>query len=563
MATAFTRVADTVRDVRRTRQILAVLLRYGFGDRLARLPLEGPLALRARALRRSPLRTIASVSRAERVRRALEELGPTFVKFGQLLAGRPDIVPRDFGDELEKLHDEVAPMPFESARAVVESELGRPVGEVFREISPTPIAAGSIAQVHRATLPGGRAVALKIQRVDIQPVIEADLRILRHLATLSAGRLLSEELVDPVGLVEEFARMLERETDFRQERRAMARFRRNFASDATILIPEGFVELSTSRLLTMELMEGLRPAPPEELRAAGLDPERLARRGASAFVRMVLDHGHFHADPHGGNILFAPGDVVAFVDFGATGRLDAEMRDRILDLVVALAGRDLPRIATLFLEIGEPSGEVDRAKLEDDVSDFVDDWQGLPLGAIPISGLLFDFFGILRRNRIRFPADLVVLSRALISLEAEGKRLDPKFDLVAELGEPVRRLLARRASPVERVRRWVDSAERAGGLLSQIPGELRRVLAMIEEKKFEVRLAHQGLDGLVREIDRASNRIAFALIVAALVVGSAIVSTLGRPPYVWGYPAVGVFGFSLAGLLGLWLVVAILRSGKL
>jgi ubiquinone biosynthesis protein len=326
----FTRVAATVRDVGRARRILAVLLRNGFGDVLGRLPLEGPLALGTRALRRSPTRPIARLPRAVRVRRVLEELGPVYVKLGQLLGGRPDIIPPDWVEELARLHDEVAPMPFEIARAVVEAELGRPLAESFSSFDPVPIAAASMAQVHRAVLADGQPVAVKVQRPDTEATVAADIAILRYLASLAAGRLIPEEVLNPVEVVEELGRMLTRETDFRRELRTLQRFGVNFQSDPTVKIPRAFPALSTDRVLTMELVIGERQTSPEALAASGLDPRQLARVGAHAFLRMLFEHGLFHGDPHAGNVLFCPGGVVAFLDFGAAGRLDADLRGHFL-----------------------------------------------------------------------------------------------------------------------------------------------------------------------------------------------------------------------------------------
>jgi ubiquinone biosynthesis protein len=559
----FARVAATVRDVRRARRILAVLLRYGFGDLLAHLPLEGPLALGARALRRSPRRPIGRLSRAERTRRALEELGPVFVKFGQFLAERPDIISPDWVAELSRLRDDVAPLPFEVVQATVETELGRPLGELFASFDPEPVAAASIAQVHRAALADGREVAVKVQRPDTETTLAADLAILHHLASLASGRAVPEDVLDPVGLVDELGRLLARETDFRHELRTLQRFAANFEADPTVKIPRAFPSLSTARLLTMEFVAGERPASPAVLAARGLDPKRLARVGAQAFLRMVLEQGLFHADPHGGNLLFCPGDVVAFLDYGAVGRLDAELRGQLLDLLVAVGLRDYARLADMFLRIGRSIGPTDRRQLQEDIADFVDDYAGLPLKSVRVAAVFADFFEVLRRNAIRFPSDLIVLARALAALESQGRQLDPEFDLVAELHEPLRRMVEQRASPVERARRLVAAGGELGAMLSELPGELRRVLGLIESRDLEVRLSHVGLEGLVRELDRASNRIAFGLIVAALIVGSAIVSNLSRGPAIWGYPAVGVVGFLLAAVLGLWLVLAILRSGRL
>jgi ubiquinone biosynthesis protein len=558
----FARVVATVRDVRRARRILAVLLRYGFGDLLARLPLEGPLALGARALRRSPQRPIKHLTRAERTRRALEELGPVFVKLGQFLAGRPDVMPPDWVTELARLRDHVSPVPHDVARGVVEAELGRPLPEIFASFEPEPIAAASIAQVHRAVLPDGQPVAVKIQRPDIEATLAADLAILHHLAALASGRVVPEDVLDPVGLIDELGHMLARETDFRRELRTLQGFAARFESDPTVRIPRAFPALSTERILTMELVVGEHQASPELLAARGLDPKVLARVGAQAFLRMVLEHGLFHADPHGGNVLFCPGNVVAFVDYGAIGRLDAELRGELLDLLVAIGTRDDARVADLFLRIGRPLGPTDRRALQEEITDFIDDYAGVPLKSVCVSTLFADFFEILRRNTIRFPADLIILARALVALEGQGRQLDPDFDLVAELHEPLTRLVAQRASPVERAKRAMGLGGQLGSLLAELPREVRRILGMIESRDLEVRLSHVGLEGLVREIDRASNRIAFGLIVAALIVGSAIVSNLSHGPAIWGYPAIGVVGFLMAAFLGLWLVLAILRSGK-
>lgn len=561
--TAFARVAATVRDGRRTRHILAILLRYGFGDILARLPLEGPLALGSRALRRSQLRTIKRFSRAERIRRAVEELGPVFVKLGQFLAERPDITPPDLVAELGRLRDDVLPMPFDVARSIVEKELGRPLLEIFADFGTDPVAAASIAQVHRAVLADGRPVAVKIQRLDTNTTIAADLAILRYLASLASGRLLPEDVFDPVSLIDELAQLLDRETDFRNEFRMLQRFASHFESDPTVKIPYAHRALSTEKVLTMEFVVGERQASPEVLATQGLDPKKLARIGAHAFLRMALEHGLFHADPHGGNVLFCPGNVVAFLDFGATGRLDAELRGQLLDLLVAVGLRDHVRAAELFLRIGHPVGTTNPRQLQGDIADFVDTYAGLPLKSVHVPALFADFFEVLRRNAIRFPSDLIVLARALVALDSQGKRLDPDFDLLVELHEPVASLIAQRTSPLAKARRLLSVSDQVGELLGELPQRLRRVLSLIERQELGVRLSHVGLEGLVREIDRASNRVAFSLIVAALIVGSAIVSNLSRGPSIWGYPAVGVLGFLLAGLLGLWLVLSILRGGKL
>ncbi len=556
-----TRLPRAYWSLRRYRQILGVLIKYGFGDLLETLKVRHRLLGRLPRLR--ALRELEGLSRPERLRLAFEELGPTFVKLGQLLSLRPDLVPPEYSQELTKLQDEAAPFPFVEVQRKIEGQLGRPLPELFSEFAEEPLAAASLAQVHHAILKDGTEAVVKVQRPGVRETIRADLIILEDLAQFIARYVPESELYDPVGTVQEFAKTLRRELDFVREGRNMELFHRNFSNDPTIHIPKVYWELTTPEILTMERIVGVKVTELEGLERAGLDRRQIAINGANAILKQVFEHGLFHADPHPGNILVLENNVIAPLDFGMVGRLDRSLREAVGELLVGVVRKDVERIVRTLRELGSVDEGVDLMALRTDLADFLDRYYKVPLYRLDVGQLLDELLAMMREHRARLPAGLVMMGRALVIEEGVGRVLYRQLDMITLAKPYVRRLVLRRLLRQGELRDWGAVLEETGRLLQELPGELRLLLRRLRQGGLRAQFEHLGLDRLILELDRASNRIAFALIIAALIVGSSLVMQLELGPRLFGLPLFGFLGYGFAAVFGLWLVIAILRSGRL
>ncbi|MGQ9734493.1 MAG: ABC1 kinase family protein [Candidatus Bipolaricaulia bacterium] len=547
--------------LRRYRQILTVLIKYGFGDLLGRLKVRHPLLGRLPRLR--AVRELEDLSRPERLRLAFEELGPTFIKLGQLLSLRPDLLPSEYAAELAKLQDEAVPLSFAQIKGKVEAQLGHSLKGLFREFAEEPLAAASLAQVHRAVLGDGTEVAIKVQRPGIREVIRADLIILEDLAHFLVRHLPESEPFDPPGLVREFAKTLKRELDFVREGRNMELFRRNFQGDPTIYIPKVFWEYTTPEVLTMERIEGVKITDLEGLEQAGLDRHQVALNGANAILKQVFEHGLFHADPHPGNILVLEGNVIAPLDFGMVGRIDVELRERVGQLLLGIARGDLSGLVRTLRELGSLDERVDLGAFRTDLADLLDRYSRTPLYRLELGRLLDELMALVREYRLRLPTNLVMMGKALVIAEGVGRALDPEIELLALARPYLERLAIRRGAFQRALQGWGDTLAEGRELLQEFPAGLRAIMGKLRRGELRAQLDLSGFDRLVRELDRASNRLAFALIIAALIVGSSLVMQLEVGPRLWGLPLFGFLGFGFAAILGFWLVIAILRSGRL
>lgn len=555
---------QTYRNIKRYRQIITVFVKYGFGDILDRLKLEFSIRLKRKISKFASSEEMRYTSRAERMRRAFEELGGTFVKLGQMLSVRPDLVPLNFVEEFSKLQDTVKPFPPEQAMAEVESQLDSPLEKLFDDFDQAPLASASVAQVHRATTKNGHDVAVKIQRPAVNSLIQTDLNILSDLAKLLEKHVPESKLYNPVAIVDEFARTIRHGLDFIREARNMDRFRRNFEEDDTIYVPKVYWELTTSNVLTMEYIDGIKLKHLDKLESAGLDRRTIAINGAKATLQQVFEHGFFHADPHPGNILVLEKNVIAPLDYGMVGRLDEELQDMLAELSTGIVQQDVDKIVKIFRKMGLIDEDVDERKLKLDLRDFIDQYYQVPLSQLNIEKIREQTFRTVRRHRIKLPADLTMMGQTLAIEEGVAKMLYPDFDMIP-LAEPyIRKLMIRRKldpkKRIKRISRWYNEFSE---LIDTLPSDLGVVISKIKSGELNVKFEHQGLEELIRKLDKSSNRLTFGMIIASLIVGSSVIMQLDKGPMLLGFPAIGVIGFLLAGALGFWLAVNILRSGRL
>jgi ubiquinone biosynthesis protein len=556
-------VSRTYRHANRYRQILTILFKYGFGDLVERLKVGQYLEIGMRMVSRKRRERVEALTRSERVRMALEELGPTFVKMGQILSSRPDLIPVEFIDELSKLQDTVPSFPFSQVKEIVETELKSPMEETFQQFEEVPLAAASIGQVHRARLKSGEDIVVKVQRPGIRKIIEVDLEILLHLAVLIERHVEEWGIYHPTRIVEEFSRTLEREIDYTVEASNTERFARQFIGNSSVYVPRVFREATTKCILTMEYVDGVKVSELDTLAKRGFDRKVIASRGANLILEQVFKYAFFHADPHPGNIFILSDNVICYLDFGMMGRVDRYAREDFADVVYGYVSRDESKIADALLRIVEWDKEPDRRVLERDIADFVELYLYKPLKELRIEDLLHQLLELIQRHQMQLPPDMFLMVKALAQVEGLGLVLDPDFDMTEKAAPFIKRLKLERLSPKRVVGDFLDSGGELIQLLKEIPRELQDILKQVRQGKASIGFEHKGLEKFISEIDRSSNRIAFAVVVASLIVGSSLVIRSNLGPFFFGFPLLGIAGFSIAGVFGIWLLISILRSGRI
>jgi ubiquinone biosynthesis protein len=472
-------------------------------------------------------------------------------------------VPPDYIDELAKLQDEVPPFPYKDVLAVVESEFGSPAEELFEHLEDQPLASASIGQVHIARLKDGEPVAVKFQRPGIQKVIEVDLEIMLHLATLAERHIKEFEIHQPGKIVEEFARTLEKEIDYRIEATNMERIARQFLDLPHVYIPAVFREFSTSRVLTTELIEGIKISKIEKIADAGLDQKVIAERIVGLVLKQAFDHGFFHADPHPGNIFVLPGNVVCLVDYGMMGIVDRGMREAFVDLIDSVVHQQEVRTTQVLLNITDWDEQPDIRSLEREIADFMGRHFFKPLKDMEIGQLLQDLLQLTMQFRMRLPPDIFLLIKALTSVEGVGRKLDPEFDLIAHARPFIKRIKLERFAPQRISTDVMDMMSRLLQFLQQFPQDLLDLSSMIRQQKLSFQLEHKGLENMLATQDQTSNRMSFAIIIAALIIGSALIVISEIPPLVFGISLIGIIGYLVAAVMGVWLLLAIIKKGRL
>jgi ubiquinone biosynthesis protein len=533
-----------LRDLPRYRQILTTLVRYGYHDVVSALHLESIIR---------PIERVAAggdftpQDRPRRLRLICEDLGPTFVKLGQVLSTRPDIIPESYTTELAALRDDVRPFPFSQVEQILTEDYRRPLDEILLTLDPEPVASASISQVHRAVLRDGRVVALKIRRPDITKVVHADLDILKNLAQLAERRLPFLSPYKPLGLAREFERSLKRELDFTIELRTMQRCQAQFADDPTAHIPFTVESFSTPRVIAMEFIEGVRIDDLEAIRAMGVDPADVAVSGARILLNQIFTFGFFHADPHPGNLRVLPGGVVAPLDYGMFGQLDGKTRERIADLLAGLIGQDPDRVLRALDALDIRGDQVDPRALRRDVSELVQTYSQLTLDRINLSLLLRELIALIRTHQLRIPPDLVLLIRSLVTIESVGRTLDPRFDIARQLEPFLRELTLRRFHPFRLLNQTTQTVEDLQRIATLLPDLLSQSLESIKRGELNVRFDLQGFERLVRQFTRASNTLAIGIVISGLLVASSLMIRAGATSLAYS-------GFATGMILSLWMV---------
>jgi ubiquinone biosynthesis protein len=540
----------------RFRDIVGVLFKYGFDDVAERLQLPGMALINKTRV------VLPEMSTWERLRHAMEDLGPTFVKFGQILSLRGDLLPGDLINELEKLQDSVAPVPLEEIMGVLKKALGKPLDEIFSLIEEEPLAAGSLAQVHRAVLKEENLpVALKIRRPDIVKTVEIDLQILEGAAPHLSEHLEFARTYDFVNLVKELKRALLRELNFTLEARNMQIINQNMAGEKDVIIPEVYESWTRPSVLTMDLIDGvkLKDLNPEKIE----EREQLGQTGLRVVVKQVLENGFFHADPHPGNFLVVEDKQLCLIDWGVVGILPSETRYELVELISAIGDMEAEKVFDILVSLTAANvAQINERLLLRDILEILHLYHSVPVGKLDLGQLLMDLNNMLRTHHIKLPSDLALMFKTMVTAEGTARRFYPELDVIAEIEPFVRRLGTERWKPSQVWRRLSRQLRFYFKLQSNLPGAIQRILQKIEQGDLNIKFRHENLGGLQKSLDNVSNRLSFSIILASLIIGSSMIITTGVKPLIFGYPAIGLVGYLISAFLGIIVVISIFRSRK-
>jgi len=552
------------RGLQRLSRLIQVLVKYGLGHVVERMDLRQylPLPAKWKPAPLPPESIATSRSLAQRAAAAMQELGPTFVKLGQFLSTRPDILPPVYLEEFSRLQDQVEPFPSAEARRIVEDQLGDSVEKFFSEFEDRPIASGSIAQVHLAKTVAGRDVVVKVKRPGIARLIASDLELLEIFADRLEEYIPESRVMRPKMIVDELGRHLRRELDFLHEAAATQRFHEAFADSGKYYCPEVLWKLTTASVLTLERVSGRRIS--EFMAHADTEVRKgLAASLFDLYMHQFFKMGFFHADPHPGNILVDDNLRINIVDFGLTGHLTDELQSHLGTAVFALRMKDIDLLLAVFEHLRIITDDTDISEVRGDMIGLLDTYFGMPIGRMDVAQVFSQITAIAQRNALFLPREFVLMGKALVTVGGLARALDPDFNSAAAIG-PYMRMIVRKkftAASLGRSLAWMGF--HGVHLLKEAPADLRRIMNKILGGGLTVNFQHKGLERLIFDLDRSSNRLAFSIIVASLIVASSLILNSGKGPLIGGMPFFGVVGYVLAALLGLWLIWAILRSGRL
>jgi ubiquinone biosynthesis protein len=545
-----------IKHLQRYRHVVSVLTRYGFGEFFSQVRVWEYVQIEKKMLHRE--HEFPHIPTAQRLRMAMEELGPTFVKLGQMLSTRPDLVPHEYILELEKLQNRVAPVPTETIKRILETELKKPLDQVFEHFEEKPLAAASLAQVHKATI-AGKAVVIKVQRPNISSLIEVDLDIMGHLANLMERYVKGLYVLNPVGLVHEFTENLHKELDFLSEARNLRQFATNFKDTPWLHVPEIYPEnCCTRKVIIMEYIDGIALSEIERLKAEGYDLKLLAHRGAEIAFRSALEFGFFHADPHPGNLLVMPGNVICLLDFGMMGTLSARNREKLGQLMFFISENDERRTARALLGLIESNEVIDAESLEADISNIIHEFAHVSGSELRMGSIFFRLFKLLAKHHARFPTHLVWLFKAIATLEDSSQKMDPDFELVKAIKPYAQRQVFRAWNPLRQSREAYLSLFDALNFLRDLPYDASVVLDQLKKGKVKIEFEHLGLEPLRMTLHRITHHLVLTILLAALLISSSLIVLAGVPPLIGHIPVIGIAGFGLSVIVAVILVITML-----
>ncbi len=560
------RFSRTYKSARRLQQIINVFLKYGFGQIIDQIHLGRYIPFKKRLRSFGAWPALQSPTVPVRLRMAFAELGPTFIKLAQLLSSRPDLITVQFADELKKLQDDVPPFPAHEAKRIIEMEFGRPLENIFGSFYEKPVAAASIAQVHRATLIDGSDVIVKVQRPEIRELIESDINILFTIARLLDKYVPDSRFFNPLGIVDEFSRTIRKEMNFVEEARNCSRFKRNFEQDPNIYIPKIYTEYVTEKAFVMEWIDGIRIDNISEIERMGFDRAHLVEIGVHAFFKQILEDGFFHADPHPGNILVMPSGAIAFVDFGIVGWVPDEIKVTMADTFLALIRKDFDGIIDQYIALGIVPDHTDietfRREFKSDLVDFLEPLLDITLQELDFALALDTLTHLAIKHNLRVPSELLLIDKAMLILESIGRQLDPKFNFIAAAEPFADKLIQRRISPSRFCKTAKENIWEFSDFVSMFPRQMKQIIKKILKDDIHVKMYHVNLPEFTKDIDRSSNRIAFAMIVSAMILSSAIMHAVGVGPTIFGFSILAISAFGFAFFMGVWLIISIIRSGR-
>lgn len=542
--------------IKRSKEILKVFFKYGLDFLVDRAEFGFLTKLRGRADK------YENLTQPKRLRFALEELGPTFIKFGQILSTRPDLLPPEFIEELEKLQDKAAFFDSEQAITIIEEELGKSIDELFAEFDEEPIAAASLSQVHKAKLKSGEGVAVKVQRPNIQEKIRLDIDILENIAGSLEKRIHKGWVYRPKLMVEEFRRTILKEINFKNEAHNLEKFKENLKNIDYASVPDVYWDMASEKVVVMSFVEGEKTSAIINENKEKYDRKKIAKRGAKLLLKQVYEDGFFHADPHPANLFVRPKADIIMLDVGMVGYLDHTTKLEALRLLQSVLDADPESAIRSLKRLGATNGNLDSTALRQDLLEVFSRYVDIPIKRFDFAEMNKDMFEVMARHNLTLPANLALMIKSVSMVESVGRQLDPSFNL-AEVARPyIKGLLAKKYGPEEFFKAGKNFAKDTSELAQQLPQDTIEILHQLKEGKFDLNISIKNLQELDYEIDHASNQLSFSLVIAAIIVGSALIMQQEIGPLIFGFPAIGVFGFVVSSFFGLVLVVSIITSRR-